>query len=65
MVVCGGFIGIEVAENLRDLGIDVTLVEAADNICSGDSHYTGGQGSSVIKIFDMTAASKSIQSYRT
>lgn len=29
---------------------------AADNICGGDSHYTGGQGSSVIKIFDMTAA---------
>ena len=24
--------------------------------CGGDSHYTGGQGSSVIKIFDMTAA---------
>lgn len=29
---------------------------AADNICGGDSHYMGGQGSSVIKIFDMTAA---------
>lgn len=29
---------------------------AADNICGGDSRYTGGQGSSVIKIFDMTAA---------
>lgn len=29
---------------------------AADNICGGDSHYTGSQGSSVIKIFDMTAA---------
>jgi len=29
---------------------------AADNIYGGDSHYTGGQGSSVIKIFDMTAA---------
>ena len=29
---------------------------AADNICGGDSHYTGGQGSSIIKIFDMTAA---------
>lgn len=24
---------------------------AADNICGGDSHYTGSQGSSVIKIF--------------
>ncbi len=33
---------------------------AADNICGGDSHYTGGQGSSVIKIFDMTAASTGI-----
>lgn len=29
---------------------------AADNICGGDSRYTGGQGSSIIKIFDMTAA---------
>jgi rhodanese-related sulfurtransferase len=29
---------------------------AADNICGGDSRYTGSQGSSVIKIFDMTAA---------
>lgn len=29
---------------------------AADNICGGNSRYTGGQGSSVIKIFDMTAA---------
>lgn len=29
---------------------------AADNICGGDSHYTGSQGSSVLKVFDMTAA---------
>lgn len=29
---------------------------AADNICGGDSRYTGGQGSSIIKAFDMTAA---------
>ena len=29
---------------------------AADNICGGDSRYVGSQGSSVIKIFDMTAA---------
>ncbi|MBQ7785199.1 MAG: FAD-dependent oxidoreductase [Clostridia bacterium] len=29
---------------------------AADNICGGDSRYGGSQGSSVIKIFDMTAA---------
>ena len=33
---------------------------AADNICGGDSHYAGGQGSSVIKIFDMTAAATGI-----
>lgn len=33
---------------------------AADNICGGDSHYTGSQGSSVIKVFDMTAASTGI-----
>ncbi|MBQ7288288.1 MAG: FAD-dependent oxidoreductase [Clostridia bacterium] len=28
----------------------------ADNICGGDSRYKGSQGSSVIKVFDMTAA---------
>lgn len=33
---------------------------AADNICGGDSHYTGGQGSSIIKIFDMTATATGI-----
>lgn len=33
---------------------------AADNICGGDSRYTGGQGSSIIKVFDMTAASTGI-----
>lgn len=33
---------------------------AADNVCGGNSRYTGGQGSSVIKIFDMTAASTGI-----
>ena len=32
----------------------------ADNICGGDSRYLGSQGSSVIKIFDMTAASTGI-----
>ena len=32
VVVGGGFIGIEVAENLRELGIDVTLVEATDQL---------------------------------
>lgn len=29
---------------------------AADNICGGNSFYKGSQGSSVIKIFDMTVA---------
>ena len=29
---------------------------AADNICGGDSRYPGSLGSSVIKLFDMTAA---------
>nr|WP_325257293.1 FAD-dependent oxidoreductase [uncultured Oscillibacter sp.] len=29
---------------------------AADNICGGDSRYLGSQGSSVLKVFDMTAA---------
>lgn len=33
---------------------------AADNICGLDSHYRGAQGSSVIKVFDMTAASTGI-----
>lgn len=32
----------------------------ADNICGGDSHYQGSQGSSVIKVFDMTAATTGI-----
>ena len=29
---------------------------AADNICGGGSRYPGSQGSSVLKVFDMTAA---------
>ncbi|MDO4454727.1 MAG: FAD-dependent oxidoreductase [Eubacteriales bacterium] len=33
---------------------------AADNVCGGDSRYTGSQGSSVIKVFDMTAAATGI-----
>ena len=33
---------------------------AADNICGGDSRYLGSQGSSVIKIFRMTAATTGI-----
>lgn len=32
----------------------------ADNICGGDSRYPGSQGSSVIKLFDMTAAATGI-----
>ena len=32
----------------------------ADNICGGDSRYRGSQGSSVIKVFDMTAASTGV-----
>lgn len=33
---------------------------AADNICGGDSRYPGSQGSSVIKLFDMTAAATGV-----
>ncbi|MBQ9932133.1 MAG: FAD-dependent oxidoreductase [Firmicutes bacterium] len=33
---------------------------AADNICGGDSRYLGSQGSSVIKVFDMTVATTGI-----
>lgn len=33
---------------------------AADNLCGLDSHYKGSMGSSVIKLFDMTAASTGI-----
>ncbi len=33
---------------------------AADNICGGDSRYTGSQGSSVVKLFDLTAAATGI-----
>ncbi len=32
VVIGGGFIGVEMAENLRDRGLDVTLVEAAPHI---------------------------------
>ena len=32
----------------------------ADNICGDDSRYPGSQGSSVIKVFDMTAATTGI-----
>ena len=33
---------------------------AADNICGGNSRFTNGQGSSIIKVFDLTAASTGI-----
>ncbi len=33
---------------------------AADNICGGDSRYLGSQGSSIIKVFDMTAAATGV-----
>ncbi|KRQ87963.1 Coenzyme A disulfide reductase [Caloramator mitchellensis] len=32
VVVGGGFIGVEVAENLKDAGLEVTLIEAMDQI---------------------------------
>ncbi|GAA0077853.1 CoA-disulfide reductase [Clostridium sp. CTA-5] len=31
-VIGGGFIGIEMAENLYDIGIDITLIEASDQV---------------------------------
>ena len=37
---------------------------AADNVCGGDSRYPGSQGSSVIKIFEMTAASTGVNETR-
>ena len=33
---------------------------AAENLCGGDSRFTGPQGSSVLKIFDLTAAATGI-----
>ena len=36
---------------------------AADNICGGDSRYFGSQGSSIIKVFDMTAAITGINEF--
>ena len=33
---------------------------AADNICGGDSRYRGSQASSVIKLFDLTAAATGV-----
>lgn len=37
---------------------------AADNICGRDSRYIGSQGSSVIKVFDITAASTGLNETR-
>ncbi|WP_101876277.1 FAD-dependent oxidoreductase [Lachnoclostridium edouardi] len=36
---------------------------AADNICGGNSVFSGAQGSSVIKLFDMTAAATGINEF--
>ena len=33
---------------------------AADNVCGGDSHYTGTQGSAILKVFDMTVATTGV-----
>ena len=33
---------------------------AADNICGGDSRYRGSQGSSILKVFDLTAATTGV-----
>ena len=33
---------------------------AADNICGGDSRYSGSQGSSVVKVFELTAAATGV-----
>ena len=33
---------------------------AADNVCGGDSRYTGTQGSAILKVFDMTVATTGI-----
>ena len=31
-IIGGGFIGLEMAENLKDLGLDINLIEAADQV---------------------------------
>ncbi len=33
---------------------------AADNVCGGDSRYTGTQGSAILKVFDMTVATTGV-----
>lgn len=41
VVVGGGYIGVEMAENLREIGVDVTLVEAAPHILAPfDSEFS-------------------------
>jgi len=36
----------------------------ADNICGGDSRYSGSQGSSVVKVFSLTAATTGVNETR-
>ena len=38
----------------------ISLAGPADNICGGTSHFHGSQGSSVLKLFSLTAASTGI-----
>ena len=65
--------GKQVKETAAELGISTRQVSRdknsalakmlriiADNICGGDSRYLGSQGSSVIKVFDITAATTGI-----
>ncbi|MFH1512094.1 MAG: DsrE/DsrF/DrsH-like family protein [Bacillota bacterium] len=33
---------------------------AADNVCGGDSRYTGTQGTAILKVFDMTVATTGV-----
>ncbi|MCD8189139.1 MAG: FAD-dependent oxidoreductase [Clostridiales bacterium] len=37
---------------------------AADNICGGDSRYKGSQGSSILQVFELTAASTGLNETR-
>lgn len=40
-VIGGGFIGVEMAENLRHMKLDVTLVDVADQIMTPMDKYAG------------------------
>ncbi|MGM9530610.1 FAD-dependent oxidoreductase [Intestinibacter sp.] len=59
---------IEVKNSVTDENVLIPLAGpankqgriAADNICGGDSKYLGSQGSSIIKVFDMTVATTGI-----